>query len=579
MNAPGRTTARPQTLRCAIYTRKSADEGLEQGFNSLDAQHEACAAYVASQRHEGWKLLPDRFDDGGLSGGTLERPALQRLLAEVEAGRVGMIVVYKIDRLTRSLADFARLVEQLERKSCSFVSITQAFNTSSSMGRLTLNVLLSFAQFEREVTAERIRDKVAASKRKGLWMGGSLPLGYDPPKDPLKARVLEINLDEAKTVQALFGLYLKTGTLKATCDAALAASLSPRKADHSAEARAAAAPPAPFSYGQLHYLLTNPVYRGLIRHKALVHPGQHAPIIDAATWEAVQAKLQDGAARKRQKRTACLPATANQEGMTEQSKPGLEPVAPLANKLFDETSDRLTPSHTNRHNRRFRYYVSRRLITTGRDPSGWRLPAPQLEALVLGILRDHIRIRAQAHDILATPEAGSAQQLCKAMCDLADHPDPRQLWSLIETIHIEPGRLRIALDRGEIAGQLGLQIEQLSPALTAFEQPFTQRRRGVETKLISGSTLPRPDATLQKNLARAHTWVKALRSGQSLAHIAASEGLSDSAIRNRLTLAFLAPQIQRAIINGTLGPQWSTDAVLRLNLPADWTLQIKALGL
>lgn len=231
MNAPSRTAARPQTLRCAFYTRKSSDEGLEQGFNSLDAQHEACAAYVASQRHEGWKFLPDRFDDGGLSGGTMEKPAPQRLLAEVEADRVGMIVVYKIDRLTRSRADLARLVEQLERKGCSFVSVPQAFNTSSSMGRLTLNVLLAFAQFEREVTAERIRDNVAASKRKGLWMGRSLPLGCDLPKDPLKARVLEINPDEARTVQALFDPYLKTGTLNAARDAALAAGLSPRKAD------------------------------------------------------------------------------------------------------------------------------------------------------------------------------------------------------------------------------------------------------------------------------------------------------------------------------------------------------------
>lgn len=198
---------------------------------------------------------------------------------------------------------------------------------------------------------------------------------------------------------------------------------------------------------------------------------------------------------------------------------------------------------------------------------------------MLAALRDHLRIRAQNHDILVTPEAGSAQQLCKAVSDLADHPVPGQLWPLIETIHIELGRLLITLDQSEIATRLGLQIEQLSPALTAIEQPFTQRRRRVETKLISGQTLPRPDATLQKNLARAHTWVKALRSGQSLAQIAASAGLSDSAIRNRLTLAFLAPQIQRAIITGTLGPQWSTDAILRLNLPTDWTLQIKALGL
>ncbi|MDB5659463.1 MAG: resolvase, partial [Cypionkella sp.] len=281
--------SRSLTVRCAIYTRKSTEEGLEQGFNSLDAQYEACAAYVASQRHEGWKLLPERFDDGGLSGGTMERPAVQRLLAEVDAGRIGMIVVYKIDRLTRSLADFARLVEQLDRRSCSFVSVTQAFNTSTSMGRLTLNVLLSFAQFEREVTAERIRDKIAASKRKGLWMGGTLPLGYDPPSDPLKARVLEINPAEAITVRRLFALYLRAGSLGATRIAAVEQGLSPRKSDHMVGAAIGLGSPiAPFSNGQLHYLLTNPVYRGLIRHKTLIHLGQHEAIIDEQLWSAVQ---------------------------------------------------------------------------------------------------------------------------------------------------------------------------------------------------------------------------------------------------------------------------------------------------
>lgn len=195
----------PSSIRCAIYTRKSSDEGLEQGFNSLDAQYEACVAYVASQKPDGWILAKDRFDDGGVSGGTLERAGLQRLLAEIEAGRIGMVVVYKIDRLTRSLADFARLVERLDAAGCSFVSVTQSFNTATSMGRLTLNVLLSFAQFEREVTAERIRDKIAASKKKGLWMGGVPPLGYDPPPDP-KVRALAVNAPEAETVRTLFAL-------------------------------------------------------------------------------------------------------------------------------------------------------------------------------------------------------------------------------------------------------------------------------------------------------------------------------------------------------------------------------------
>ncbi|MEZ5756325.1 MAG: recombinase family protein [Paracoccaceae bacterium] len=200
-------------IRCAIYTRKSSDEGLDQSFNSLDAQHEACAAYIASQRHEGWKLVPDRYDDGGISGGTLDRPALQRLLAEIDAGRIGMVVVYKIDRLTRSLADFGRLVERLDAKGCSFVSVTQAFNTATSMGRLTLNVLLSFAQFEREVTAERIRDKIAASKKKGLWMGGTLPLGYDRHPDPQR-RELVLNPVEADAVIQLFTLYDSLGNLR-----------------------------------------------------------------------------------------------------------------------------------------------------------------------------------------------------------------------------------------------------------------------------------------------------------------------------------------------------------------------------
>lgn len=302
MNAPAPIPpSRASTVRCAIYTRKSSEEGLEQGFNSLDAQYVACAVYVASQRHEGWKLLPDRYDDGGLSGGTIDRPGLQRLMTEVDAGRIAMIVVYKIDRLTRSLADFARLVERLDNKGCSFVSVTQAFNTSTSMGRLTLNVLLSFAQFEREVTAERIRDKIAASKRKGLWMGGTLPLGYDTPGDPLKARVLEINRVEAETVRQMFELYARLGTLTATRVAAAAQGLSPRKADHLPKARLhdGRQPIAPFSNGQLHYFLTNPVYRGQIRHKDLIHAGQHEAIIDEALWNRVQDKLQSTAARKR----------------------------------------------------------------------------------------------------------------------------------------------------------------------------------------------------------------------------------------------------------------------------------------
>ncbi|MEY4932184.1 MAG: DNA-invertase hin, partial [Pseudomonadota bacterium] len=282
-------------IRCAIYTRKSSDEGLDQTFNSLDAQHEACAAYIASQRHEGWKLVPDRFDDGGLSGGTLDRPALQHLLAEIDAGRIGMVVVYKIDRLTRSLADFGRLVERLDAKGCSFVSVTQAFNTATSMGRLTLNVLLSFAQFEREVTAERIRDKIAASKKKGLWMGGTLPLGYDRHPDPQR-RELVLNPVEAEAILQLFTLYDTLGNLRLVEEEATRRGLR-SKAMVSPSGRRSGG--CPFTRGQLHYLLTNPVYIGRIRHKDQSYPGLHPAIIDPDLWARVQARMIAARARPR----------------------------------------------------------------------------------------------------------------------------------------------------------------------------------------------------------------------------------------------------------------------------------------
>ena len=577
MNAPA-SPSRSLAVRCAIYTRKSTEEGLEQGFNSLDAQYEACAAYVASQRHEGWKLLPERFDDGGLSGGTMERPALQRLLAEVEAGRIGMIVVYKIDRLTRSLADFARLVEQLDRRGCSFVSVTQAFNTSTSMGRLTLNVLLSFAQFEREVTAERIRDKIAASKRKGLWMGGTLPLGYDPPKDPLKARVLEINPTEAETVRRLFALYLTAGTLGATRIAAAAQGLSPRKSDHATGAATLGVTIAPFSNGQLHYLLTNPVYRGMIRHKTLIHPGQHEAIIDESLWSAVQTKLQETAARKRQRAVAPI-GTIDADSPSIAPQNSVEPSAPLMAKLYDETGDRLTPSHTNRHNRRFRYYISRRLITEGADPTGWRLPAPHLEAVVLEALRGYLRTRARQHDLLLRPEANTAGVLAEGLNRLSGEAAAQDLWPLISEVHITAGSMIIHFSREALAQSLSLHPDALNPDVMRVQQAFQRRRRGAETRLVTGTVAPQPDPVLQQNLARAHRWANRLRKGESLSQIARAENCSDSLIRSRVALAFLAPDLQRAILDGTAPSHLTTNLIVRMTLPHDWQEQAKALGL
>ena len=270
-------------IRCAIYTRKSSEEGLEQSFNSLQAQREACESYIASQRHEGWHGIKTHYDDGGFSGGTMDRPALRRLLDDIASGKIDTVVVYKVDRLTRSLADFAKIVEAFDRQGISFVSVTQQFNTTTSMGRLTLNVLLSFAQFEREVTGERIRDKVAASKKKGMWMGGPVPLGYD-----LRDHHLFINPEEATIVRKIFTDYLRLGCvseLKRCLDKE-----NPRsKIRVSPEGHSSGG--ASFSRGALYSLLANKLYLGQIEHRGQVHPGQHKAIIDARIWEKVASQL------------------------------------------------------------------------------------------------------------------------------------------------------------------------------------------------------------------------------------------------------------------------------------------------
>ena len=288
--------SRPR-LHCALYTRKSSEEGLEQAFNSLDAQREACAAYVKSQAGEGWRAVPTRYDDGGFSGASMERPALKRLLCDIEAGKVDVIVVYKIDRLTRSLADFARMIEIFDRRRVSFVSVTQAFNTTTSMGRLTLNVLLSFAQFEREVTGERIRDKIAASKAKGMWMGGTVPLGYEPPENGTRA--LAVNQEEAEIVRTIFRAYIDLGSVHA-----LQRWLEDRgiRSKRRVTRAGRLSGGGPFSRGALFHLLRNRVYRGMIVHKGRAHPGRHQAIIDGDLFAAVQARLDANTRRRASKR-------------------------------------------------------------------------------------------------------------------------------------------------------------------------------------------------------------------------------------------------------------------------------------
>lgn len=552
-------TARP-ILRCAIYTRKSTEDGLDQAFNSLDAQFEACAAYIASQRHEGWKRVPERYDDGGLSGGTLERPALQRLLADIASGRVGMIVVYKIDRLTRSLADFARLVERFEAAGASFVSVTQAFNTSTSMGRLTLNVLLSFAQFEREVTAERIRDKIAASKKKGLWMGGRVPLGYDRGTDPRQPGLV-VNPAEAETVRSLFALYDRLGCLRRLEDEADRLGLR-SKERRAPDGRTTGG--ARLTRGMLHHLLTNPVYRGLIRHHDRTWPGQHAAIVPEDLWTRVQSRLVAQSARERGK-------SGSEEAM----------ASPLTGRIEDASGDRLTPSHAQRHGRRYRYYVSSRLLQGTSDPTGWRLPAPAFEAAIADLAARHLEAAASGHRLLLQPEANTLAALARAAVGILEDlraglTEP--LAQLVDRVILGEGRIEIRLSASALAGRLGVGPAALDPALLTITAPFALRRRGVEAKIVAGTAAPQADPHLRQVLLAAHRWLKALKAGRSIAEIARDAAHSENYIRARLPLALLSPRLQAAILDGSIGPGQTVESLLRADLPTDWTAQEQRLG-
>src|SRR3954452_19268522 len=352
--------AERKALRCAIYTRVSTDQGLEQEFNSLDNQRESAEAYVKSQAHEGWRCLPALYDDGGFSGGSLERPALQRLLADIRARRVDVVVVYKVDRRTRSLTDFAKLVELFDQHGVSFVSVTQAFNTTNSMGRLTLNVLLSFAQFEREVTAERIRDKIAASKRKGMRMGGPVPLGYG-----VETKKLVINPQEAERVRLIFRRYLELGCLtKLLRDLEGQGIVTKTSRLASGKTRGG----IPFTKGPLHYLLTNRVYTGEIVHKDRHYPGEHEPIVDKTLFDAVQATL------------------ANQAHARDHAR--INDASLLVGRIFDDRGNRMTPSTAKRNGARYRYYVSAPLSQGRKADVGSiaRVAGPDIEALVIAAL-------------------------------------------------------------------------------------------------------------------------------------------------------------------------------------------------
>jgi DNA invertase Pin-like site-specific DNA recombinase len=355
-------------LRCAIYTRKSSEEGLEQEFNSLHAQREACEAYIASQKSEGWALVRDQYDDGGISGGTLERPGLKQLLADIEDGLVDVVVVYKIDRLSRSLMDFSKLVEVFDRNGVTFVSVTQSFNTTTSMGRLTLNILLSFAQFEREVTAERIRDKVKASRMKGIWMGGYVPLGYD-----VRDRKLVVNEQDAGSVRRIFDRFVEVGS------ATVLARELRREGVRNKQGTL-------IDKGYLYRLLNNRVYRGEALHKGKAYPGEHEPIIDARLWDQVHDIMGESPRKRANNSRAQTPAL-------------------LKGLLFTATGTAMTPSSTKKGTRRYRYYVSMDLLKNRETPDNGiprRLAADTVESAVIREIRRVLRTPETTAQIIAT---------------------------------------------------------------------------------------------------------------------------------------------------------------------------------
>ncbi|MBV9076988.1 MAG: recombinase family protein [Methylobacteriaceae bacterium] len=506
-------------VRCAIYTRVSTEHGLEQEFNSLENQREAAEAYVKSQAHEGWRLLPARYDDGGFSGGSIERPALQKLLAEIRARRVDVVVVYKVDRLTRSLADFAKLVELFDAHVVSFVSVTQAFNTTTSMGRLTLNVLLSFAQFEREVTGERIRDKIAASKRKGIWMGGVVPLGYR-----VESRALHVVEAHAEIVRCLFARYLELGTvsrLKAWLDHARIT--IPERRDGAGRPTGG----KPFSRGHLYRLLANPIYVGRLAHKDQVHEGQHPAIVDEAIFAAVQELL---AAKAR--RAAGSPLAGSHL---------------LKGRIRDSDGTVLTPSHTRKGQHRYRYYVSRNLLRGERASSVRGLPAAEIEAKVVQALR-------------------------------STHTDSSELDppSLIER-HL--ARLVVHPDRLEIR----LTDDREPVIVPWTNTSFTRQREIVVPPERAGGThrpMKAEDrARILKAIATGRAWMSELIEARIAgpAAIASRERLSERSVQMTLSLAQLAPSVVRAIVEGRLPRGIGVRNLSELS-PV-WTEQERALGI
>ena len=524
-------------MRCAVYTRKSSEEGLEQSFNSLDAQREACEAYVLSQKHEGWELREARYDDGGYSGGDMERPGIKALLADIDAGHIDIVVVYKIDRLTRSLSDFSRIADRFEKADVSFVAVTQAFNTSTSMGRLMLNVLLSFAQFEREITAERIRDKHAASKARGLWMGGHVPFGYKAVNNRLV-----VHEPEAAVVRHLFTRFLELRRLQALVDECTEQQICKR---YRGEDRGCAPPQTPFSRSDLRTLLTQTIYIGQVRHKDQIYPAVHQPIVDADQFEKARA----------------LMAELQSDWLKRRPPP---PPYLLEGLLRTPMGEPFLVEHAKHKANGSRFY---RFPNTPDEVV--RVAERSTDRAVISALCDFLLNVERTRDFAGGSSGGKkTERLVATLRSARREPAKALLNEVVEAVYLDRNSLSI---RVRANGTKGLLQQDM-----AIEVPVRLKGARTYLQLVSDDGLRRPDPALVRLLGCASRWLDDVVSGRckSLVAVARRENLSLSHVSNVVELAFLAPDLKQAILEGRQPVSLTVTALQRaVPLPLSWAAQ------
>ena len=519
-------------IKCAVYTRKSTEDGLEQDFNSLDAQREACEAYIKSQQHEGWVLVEKEYNDGGYSGGTLERPAIKTLFKDIEAGEIDIIVVYKVDRLTRSLMDFAKIVELFDKNNASFVSVTQSFNTTTSMGRLTLNMLLSFAQFEREVTGERIRDKIAASKKRGMWMGGCVPIGYHRVDKKL---VVEEN--SCKIVKLIFAKYLELKSVHKLKNYLEETNIKTRSSKN-------------FSKGQLYHILSNKVYTGKIVHKENIYDGEHEAIIEDNNFEEVQKQL--------------LKNRADGNYNTKSASNSL-----LVGKIYDDKNNRMTTSHSNTRKRKYRYYVSMAVqkLKKGQEGSLSKISAGEIEKFVVNTIQEFLLDTSKIQQFITNFDIATQQSILNAIREIDDFYNLKLIRSILCKVVVSKEFVEITLCEKRLVKVLENLVLKEDLTIEAKEDTnypivihktvkILQPSRTGNILIINANekVATTPNPFLVRAIVKSHYWNKLLLEGvvKNVADILKIEGLNDkSHVRDILRLKFIPPVLTEQILSGT----------------------------